>query len=289
MRQLKMVQCITDRTENSISRYLTDIAHIDLLRQDEEVNLAMRAQAGDHLALEILIKTNLRFVVSVAKQYQNKGMNLADLISEGNLGLIKAAHRFDYTKGFKFISFAVYWIRQFIIQAISDQKRIVRLPGNQIYNMNKVTKAMVKLEQELERTPALNEIAEMLELTEEKISEILSGGALTISVDARIHTHTEMSLIETLINKDSLGPIDQLFEESLFTDLIHMLNKLPERQRIILKYWYGLDKYPQLGHQEIARKLNLTSQRIRQLRATAFCTLGKLCKVNGMEDYFNIK
>lgn len=289
MRQLKIAQSITNRTEESISRYLIDIAQIDLLQQDEEVKLAMKAKSGDPQALDKLIKTNLRFVVSVAKQYQNKGMSLSDLISEGNLGLIKAAHRFDYTKGFKFISFAVYWIRQCIIQAISDQKRIVRLPGNQISDMNKVSKAILKLEQLLERMPTLLELAELLELSEEKVADVLGNAGISVSVDMQSHTHSELSLLDTLINENALSPSDQLFKDSLSTDLIRILNKLPEKQKMILKYFYGIDNYPQLSHDDIAYRVDLTPERVRQLKNKAVDALKKLCKRNRMEDYFNIE
>lgn len=289
MRQLKIAQSITNRKEDSISRYLTEIAQIDLLQQDEEMNLAMKAKNGDHIALERLIKTNLRFVVSVAKQYQNKGMSLADLISEGNLGLIKAAYRYDYTKGFKFISFAVYWIRQCIIQAISEQKRIVRLPGNQIHDMNRISKITLKLEQELERAPALFEIAEALEVPERKIADVFSNTFVSVSVDVQNHTHTEMSLLDILINQDSLCPVDPLLRESFSTDLSRILNKLPEKQRRILKYFYGIDNYPQLTQEDIGFKVGLTAERVRQLRGKAIDTLVKLCKSDIMSDYFNIK
>lgn len=289
MRQLKIVQNITNRTEDSISRYLIDIAHIDLLQQDEEVKLAAQAQNGDPGALDKLIKTNLRFVVSVAKQYQNKGMSLSDLISEGNLGLIKAAHRFDHTKGFKFISFAVYWIRQCIIQAISEQKRIVRLPGNQISNMNKVSKGISELEQVLERMPTLLELAELLELSEEKIADVLGNAGGSISIDMQSHTHTELSLLDVLINPNALSPGDQLWKDSLATDLARILSKLPKKQQLILKYFYGIDDYPQLSYEDIASRVSLTPERVRQLRNKAIDSLKKHCKTNRMQDYLNVK
>jgi len=289
MRQLKIAQSITNRTEDSISRYLIDIAQIDLLQQDEEVKLAMKVKSGDPQALDKLIKTNLRFVVSVAKQYQNKGMGLSDLISEGNLGLIKAAHRFDPTKGFKFISFAVYWIRQCIILAISEQKRIVRLPGNQLNDMNKISKAIFKLEQVLERMPTTLELAELLELSEEKVVDVLSNAGIYVSVDVQSHTHSEISLLDTLINENALPPNSQLFKDSLATDMIRILNKLPIKQRKILKYFYGIDDYPQLSHDDIAARVGLTPERVRQLRNKGVSSLRKLCKRNRMEDYFNIQ
>lgn len=288
MRQLKIVHSITDRSENSVSKYLIEVSHIGLLRQEEQLKLSLSAKNGDLLALERLIKTNLRFVVSVAKQYQNKGMGLADLISEGNLGLIKAAHKFDPAKGFKFISFAVYWIRQSIIQALSEQKRMVRLPGNQILNMDKVSKAIFKLEQELQRAPALSEVAQLLAISEGKVADILSSGAVSISVDGQ-HTYTTVALIETLINENSLSPTAHLLKESLTIDLNRMLNKLPLKERIVLKYWYGIDQYAPLVPDDIALQVGLTPERVRQLRAKAISTLARLCKVNKMLDYLNLK
>lgn len=288
MRQLKIGNSITNRTEDSLSRYLTEIAHIDLLQQDEEAQLAMKAKSGDLQALDQLIRTNLRFVVSVAKQYQNKGMGLPDLISEGNLGLIKAAHQFDVTKGFKFISFAVYWVRQSIIQAISDQRRVVRLPGNQISDMNRISKAALKLEQVLERMPALSELAELLELPEEKIAEVLSNAGGSVSVDTQSHPNIESSLLDTLINQNSLSPGDQLIKESLTIDLIRVLNRLPKKQHLILKYFYGIDSFPQLSYEDIGLRVKLTSERVRQLKHIAVETLKKLCEVNSTADYFNI-
>ena len=287
MRQLKIVQSITNRDEDSISRYLIDIAHIDLLHYEEEVNLASMARKGDDLALEKLIKTNLRFVVSVAKQYQNKGVSLSDLISEGNLGLIKAAKRFDPTRGFKFISFAVYWIRQCILQAISEHKRIVKLPGNQIYDLTRVSKAAVKLEQVLERTPTLRELAETLELTEEKIADILYNGGMVVSVDVKSNTQSESSLLDTLVNRNSVSPTDQLFKDSLSTDLNRAINKLPEKQALILKYCYGIDGFPRLAQDDIAYKIGLTSERVRQLKCKGIERLRNLCMTGRMTDYFN--
>ncbi|MEQ7800106.1 RNA polymerase sigma factor RpoD/SigA [Pedobacter sp. ASV1-7] len=285
MRQLKIAQSITNRTEDSISRYLMDIAQIELLHQEEEVILAKMVQNGDTHAMEKLVKTNLRFVVSVAKQYQNKGMALSDLISEGNLGLIKAAHRFDYTKGFKFISFAVYWIRQSIIQAISDQKRVVRLPGNQINDMQKVSKAMIKLEQHLERMPTIAELAETLELSEEKVADILCSGSNAVSVDVQCSLSAETTLLDVLANQNSLNPISQLYIDSLSIDMIRMLNRLPEKQKLIIKYFYGIDGFPQLSFDDIAFEMRLTSERVRQLRNKAIDNLKKFSKVNMTIEY----
>lgn len=288
MRQLKITQSIANRKEDSISRYLIEIAHLDLLQQNEETDLAIMARNGDIDALEKLIKTNLRFVVSVAKQYQHKGIALADLISEGNLGLIKAAQRFDYTKGFRFISFAVYWIRQSIIQAISDQRRVVRLPGNQINDLNKISKATLELEQLLERKPSITELSELLEISEEKIASILFNSGISISVDVQNDPDTQKSILDVLPNQNSLCPIERLFKESFATDLARILSKLPERQRMILKYCYGINDYPQLTYEDIAYKVGITAERVRQLRCKAIDSLKKLCEVNNMKGYFDI-
>lgn len=288
MRQLKITQSIANRKEDSISRYLIEIAHLDLLQQNEETDLAIMARNGDIDALEKLIKTNLRFVVSVAKQYQHKGIALADLISEGNLGLIKAAQRFDYTKGFRFISFAVYWIRQSIIQAISDQRRVVRLPGNQINDLNKISKATLELEQLLERKPSITELSELLEISEEKIASILFNSGISISVDVQNDPDTQKSILDVLPNQNSLCPAERLFKESFATDPARILSKLPERQRMILKYCYGINDYPQLTYEDIAYKVGITAERVRQLRCKAIDSLKKLCEVNNMKGYFDI-
>lgn len=287
MRQLKIVPNITNRTEDSISRYLVDIAQFDLLQQDEEVNLAKMAKNGDTSAMDKLIQTNLRFVVSVAKQYQNNGMALSDLISEGNLGLIKAVHRFDYTKGFKFISFAVYWIRQSILESISEQKRMVRLPGNQITDMRRVSKAMIKLEQVLERLPTIDELADMLGISQEKIADVLYSGGDCISMDMQCSSNSEVTFLDVLINQHSLSPTSQLFKDSLSTDMIRMLNRLPQKQQVILKYFYGLDSHPQLNYDDIAYRVNLTPERVRQLRNKAVDNLKGLAAVSRMGDYFS--
>ena len=287
MRPLKITQSITNRNDDSVSRYLMEIAQIDLLEKGEEVNLAVKVKNGDQIALAKLIKTNLRFVVSVAKQYQNNGLNLADLISEGNIGLIRAAKRFDHTKGFKFISFAVYWIRQCILQAITEQKRTVRLSGNQIYDMSRVSKASIKLEQMLEREPTLTELADALKLTEEKIADVLYHGGISVPVDMQTGPHTELTLLDTLINQNSTCPSAELFKDSLTKDLIRAIDALPEKQKLVLKYCYGLDDFPELAHEDIASKIGLTSERVRQLRCKGIESLKTICKLNSMTDYFN--
>jgi len=286
MRPLKIAQSITNRSDDSVSRYLMEIAQIDLLQKGEEANLAVKARNGDSFALEKLVKTNLRFVVSVAKQYQNNGLNLADLISEGNIGLMRAAKRFDPTKGFKFISFAVYWIRQCILQAITEQKRTVRLSGNQIYDMGRVSKASIKLEQMLEREPTLTELADALQLSEEKIADVLYNSGVSVSVDMKTSPYTESTLLDTLINQNSTCPSAQLFKDSLTKDLIRAIDALPEKQKLVLKYCYGLDDFPELAHEDIASKIGLTAERVRQLRCKGIESLKSICKLNSMTDYF---
>ncbi|MNJ87576.1 RNA polymerase sigma factor SigA [compost metagenome] len=286
MRPLKIAQSITNRSDDSVSRYLIEIAQIDLLQKGEEANLAVKARNGDPFALEKLIKTNLRFVVSVAKQYQNNGLNLADLISEGNIGLMRAAKRFDPTKGFKFISFAVYWIRQCILQAITEQKRTVRLSGNQIYDMGRVSKATIKLEQMLEREPTLTELADALQLSEEKIADVLYNSGVSVSVDMKTSPYTESTLLDSLINQNSTCPSAQLFKDSLTKDLIRAIDALPEKQKLVLKYCYGLDDFPELAHEDIASKMGLTAERVRQLRCKGIESLKTICKLNNMTDYF---
>lgn len=273
MRQLKIAQSITNRTEDSVARYLLDIAHIELLDVEEENNVAMKAKNGDQDAMDRLIRTNLRFVVSVAKQYQNKGMCLSDLISEGNLGLIKAAQRFDHTKGFKFITFAVYWIRQRIIQSISEHKRVVRLPGNKISDMIKVSSAALKLEQTLERTPTLKELSGALKYDEDKITDVLSNSGLTVSLDSSSTGERTYSLLELLADQNALCPEAALIADSLSADLRRLVNRLPGKQQIVLKYSYGIENYPILSNDDIAEIMELTKERVRQLKNKGIETL----------------
>jgi RNA polymerase primary sigma factor len=264
MRQLKITQSITHREAASLDKYLYEIGKVELLSAQEEVILSQKIREGDQAALERLVNTNLRFVVSVAKQYQNQGLALGDLINEGNLGLIKAAKRFDETKGFKFISYAVWWIRQTILQSIAEQSRIVRLPLNQVGSLSKIGKAFTKLEQHLEREPSPEEIADLLETTVDKIVETVHNSGRHISMDAPFTVEEESSLHDLIPspvpNVDSL-----LMNESLSQDLQRALAPLAERERTIIVLFFGLGTRP-LSLEEIAEQVNLTRERVRQIK-----------------------
>lgn len=287
MRQIKIGQSITNRGDGSVARYLNDISRVALLSTEEEISLALKIQNGDKVALDKLVKTNLRFVVSVAKQYQGQGLGLSDLISEGNIGLIRAAGRFDPSKGFKFISLAVWWIRQSIILAISEQKRIIRLPGNQIVGWSKILKASLKLEQELERTPTFGEISDMTGLSIDKVADMAANGTTTLSLDANLHHNNEVSLLDTLVNGNTESPDDQLLKDSLLSDLNNILDRLPTRECLLLKYVYGLDNFPMLGMDDIAELLGLSKERVRQLKSKAIRTLSYVCREGGNSGRFN--
>ena len=265
MRQLKIAQSITNRDTDSIDKYLTDIGRIDLLSIDEELSLAKRIKKGDTVALDKLVKTNLRFVVSVAKKYQNRGLQLADLISEGNLGLIKAAHRFDDTKGFKFISFAVWWIRQTIILAISEQTRMIRLPLNMINSISTINKASSLLEQRLERLPTPEEIAAEISLTELKVNDHLSFAAKTICLDTAINNDTETTLLRT-IPANYAAPDLQLNCSDEIYEVADMLRKVSPRECLVLQLHFGLSGKIPMSLEEIGRQFNVSKERVRQIR-----------------------
>lgn len=286
MRQLKIAQSITNRDTDSIDKYLTDIGRIDLLSIDEELSLAKRIKKGDTVALDKLVKTNLRFVVSVAKKYQNRGLQLADLISEGNLGLIKAAHRFDDTKGFKFISFAVWWIRQSIMQALADQKRMIRLPGNQVLGIIKINKAADLLEQKLERLPTYEELSIATELSQEKVADYLSSAPLSYSLDMTTNEESGFTLMDTLAN-DNVPSTDALMmTESLSEDLNRTLGVLPEREKWIITLFFGLDNHTALTLDDMVEVFNLSKERIRQLKDRALKTLRQNCRTPYLAEYF---
>jgi RNA polymerase primary sigma factor len=265
MRQLKITQSITNRESQSLDKYLHEIGKVDLITAEEEVELAQRIREGDQVALEKLTKTNLRFVVSVAKQYQNQGLTLGDLINEGNLGLIKAAKRFDETKGFKFISYAVWWIRQSILQAIAEQSRIVRLPLNQVGSLSKISKAFSKLEQEYEREPSPEELADILETTVDKVSDTLSNSGRHVSMDAPFVQGEENTLLDVLENHDP-DTDSSLIDESLSEEIKRSLATLTEREREIIVLFFGLGSNHQLSLEEIGEKFNLTRERVRQIK-----------------------
>ena len=268
MRQLKITKSITNRESESLEKYLSEIGREELLSTDEEVELAQRIRKGDQKALDRLTKANLRFVVSVAKQYQNQGLSLSDLINEDNLGLIKAAEKFDETRGFKFISYAVWWIRQSILQAIAEQSRIVRLPLNQVSSVNKINQMLTKFEQENERRPSVDEIAEKTELPHEKVDEAMMINSRHVSVDAPFVEGEENSLLDVLVNDDAPMADRQLVVESLRAEIGDMLKTLNERERRVVKAFYGIGE-PELTLEEIGNKYGLTRERVRQIKEKA--------------------
>jgi RNA polymerase primary sigma factor len=269
MRQLKISKSITNRDTASLDKYLQEIGREGLISAEEEVILAQKIKAGDQVALEKLTKANLRFVVSVAKQYQNQGLSLPDLINEGNVGLIKAASRFDETRGFKFISYAVWWIRQSILQALAEQSRIVRLPLNQVGSLNKIKKESSRLEQKFERLPSANEIAEALEIPEEKVSDVLQISTRHISVDAPLVQDEDSSFLDVYINNDATFTDDGLIQESLSKEIQRSLSTLSERERDVINLYYGIGMNHGLTLDEIGTKFDLTRERVRQIKEKA--------------------
>ncbi len=284
MRQLKITQSITNRESQSLDKYLHEIGKVDLITAEEEVILAQKIREGDQAALERLTKTNLRFVVSVANQYQNQGLTLGDLINEGNLGLIKAAKRFDETKGFKFISYAVWWIRQSILQAIAEQSRIVRLPLNQVGSLSKISKAFSRLEQEYEREPSPEELADMLETTVEKISDTLSNSGRHVSMDAPFVQGEENTLLDVLENKDP-DTDSNLINESLSEEIRRSLSTLTDREREIVVLFFGLSTSQPLSLEEIGEKFNLTRERVRQIKDKALQRLRHTSRSKILKSY----
>ncbi len=269
MRQLKITKSITNRENASLDKYLQDIGKEEMITADEEVELARKIRAGDQQALERLVNANLRFVVSVAKQYQNQGLSLPDLINEGNLGLIKAARRFDETRGFKFISYAVWWIRQSILQALAEQSRIIRLPLNQVGSLNKIKKASSKLEQEFERTPSADEIAEQLDLPESKIETALKINTRYISMDAPLVNDEDMMFLDQYIPEDVEETDDPLMRESLGSEIQRSLASLSEKERDVLNMYYGIGMSHGYTLEEIGAKFDLTRERVRQIKEKA--------------------
>lgn len=268
MRQLKITKSITNRESASLDKYLQEIGREDLITVEEEVELAQRIRKGDRLALEKLTKANLRFVVSVAKQYQNQGLTLPDLINEGNLGLIKAAEKFDETRGFKFISYAVWWIRQSILQALAEQSRIVRLPLNQVGSLNKINKALNRFEQENERAASPEEIADNLELPKDKVADTIRVSGRHISVDAPFAEGEDGSLLDVLENLDSPGTDTSLINESLVQEIDRSLSTLTDRESDILRMFYGIG-VSEMTLEEIGDNFGLTRERVRQIKEKA--------------------
>ena len=284
MRQLKISKSITNRESASLDKYLQEIGHEELLTTDQEVELAQRIRKGDKRALERLTKANLRFVVSVAKQYQNQGLSLPDLINEGNVGLIKAAEKFDETRGFKFISYAVWWIRQSILQAIAEQSRLVRLPLNQVGSVNKITRELNKFEQEHERKPSVDEIAERVELPEDKIADAMKANSRHVSMDAPIADGEDSSMIDFL-SGDSSNTDRELAIESLKAEVSRILKLLTDKEQKVLRAFFGIDGSPEMTLDEIGEKYNLTRERVRQIKEKALRRLRHNTKNKLLKSY----
>ncbi|MBQ6064107.1 MAG: sigma-70 family RNA polymerase sigma factor [Prevotella sp.] len=284
MRQLKITKSITNRESASLDKYLQEISHEEMISVEEEVELAQRIKKGDKKALEKLAKANLRFVVSVAKQYQNQGLSLPDLINEGNLGLIKAAEKFDETRGFKFISYAVWWIRQSILQAIAEQSRIVRLPLNQVGSVNKINRILNQFEQENERRPSLEEIADQIDLPEDKIADAMKVTGKHISVDAPFADGEDNSLLDIMPNADAPWADNELVMESLREEVSRLLQTLNDRERNVIEAFYGINQR-EMTLDEIGDKYGLTRERVRQIKEKAIRHLRNNTKNRLLKTY----
>ena len=286
MRQLKITKSITNRESQSLEKYLQEIGKVDLISPEEEVQLARRIKTGDQLALHRLTKANLRFVVSVAKQYQNQGLTLPDLINEGNLGLIKAAQRFDETRGFKFISYAVWWIRQSILQALAEQSRIVRLPLNKVGLTNRISKAFQLLEQEFEREPTAEELADLLEIGTEEVAATLNMSTRHISVDSPLSDGEENTLIDVFINPNATQTDENLaHHESLKMEIDRSLQTLTERQKDVICYFYGIGVDHPLSLEDIGERYHLTRERVRQIKDKAINKLRSTSRCKQLRVY----
>jgi RNA polymerase primary sigma factor len=285
MRQLKISKQITNRESQSLDKYLQEISKVDLITAEVEVKLAQRIRAGDQVALEKLTKANLRFVVSVAKQYQNNGLTLGDLINEGNLGLIKAAKRFDEKRGFKFISYAVWWIRQSIMQALAEQSRIVRLPLNRISSLTKVSKTFAELEQKFQREPSTEEVADIIGVTPEEILDSLRIAGRHVSVDAPFSQSEENSLLDVLSDVNESNPESAMIAESLIQEVQRSLRTLTTREAEVLSLYFGLNREESLTLEEIADKFNLTRERVRQIKEKATRRLRHTAKNRTLKSY----
>lgn len=282
---MKIIKQFTNRESQSLDKYLQEIGKVDLLTPDEEIELAIRIRKNDSIALEKLVKANLRFVVSVAKKYQNQGLSLGDLINEGNLGLIKAAKRFDETRGFKFISYAVWWIRQSILQALAEQSRIVRLPLNRVGALNKIGKAYSNLEQEYEREPSAHELAQELEMDVSEISDTLKIAGRAVSMDAPFAVGDENRLLDILENDEQPSPDFTLMSESLRNEIERALSTLSEREAEVVKLYFGLSKEHSLTLEEIGEKFNLTRERVRQIKEKAIRRLRHASRSKNLRAY----
>ena len=285
MRQLKITKSITSRDSASLDKYLQEIGREALLPVEEEVELSQKIRKGDRRALDKLVRANLRFVVSVAKQYQNQGLSLPDLINEGNVGLIKAAEKFDETRGFKFISYAVWWIRQTILQALAEQSRIVRLPSNQLGALNKLKKEISKLEQQLERPPSEEELAEMLDIPEDKIKAIMGISGRHVSIDAPLASDEDVNFVDVLPNEDTPPTDSKLMQESLSQEIERCLSTLTEYEREVIKMYFGIGLPHPLSLDEIAMKFNLTRERVRQIKEKGIKRLKTSSKSKHLKAY----
>ena len=285
MRQLKISKQVTNRDTASFDKYLQEIGKVDLITADQEVELASRIRKGDQYALERLVKANLRFVVSVAKQYQNQGLSLPDLVNEGNLGLIKAAQRFDETRGFKFISYAVWWIRQSILQALAEQARIVRLPLNKIGSLNKINRTFSHLEQEFEREPSAEEIAEALELSPEEVKESMMNAGKHVSMDAPLVDGEEANMYDVVRGEDSPNPEDGLLNDSLKKEIERALSTLTPRESDVVRLFFGLEGKPAMTLEEIGEKFDLTRERVRQIKEKAIRRLKQQSRSKQLKSY----
>ena len=285
MRQLKITKQVTNRETASLDKYLQEIGKVELISAEEEVDLAQRIKQGDKIALEKLTKANLRFVVSVAKQYQNQGLSLPDLINEGNLGLIKAAQRFDETRGFKFISYAVWWIRQSILQALAEQSRIVRLPLNKIGSINKINKTYAKLEQEFEREPNAEEIAEVLEITEQEVKDSMKNAGRHISMDAPLVQDEDNTMYDVLKSEEAPTPETELLYESLRKEIDRAISTLTQREQDVVRLYFGLNGSHPMTLEEIGEKFDLTRERVRQIKEKAIRRLKHTSRSKILKSY----
>ena len=287
MRQLKITKQVTNRETASLEKYLQEIGRVDLITAEEEVELAKRIKEGDQFALEKLTKANLRFVVSVSKQYQNQGLTLPDLINEGNLGLIKAAQRFDETRGFKFISYAVWWIRQSILQALAEQSRIVRLPLNKIGNISRINKAFAKLEQEFERPPTVTELAELLEMTMDDVKQTIRNSGRHVSMDAPLTDDDDGAgnMYALMKDDDQVNPDDKVIDDSLKAEINRCLHTLTERERDVIVLYFGLGGVENCTLEEIGKRFDLTRERVRQIKEKGLRKLKGASRNENLKQY----
>jgi RNA polymerase primary sigma factor len=289
MRQLKITKSITNRESQSLEKYLQEIGKVELIGPEEEVKLAVRIRQGDQKALDRLTKANLRFVVSVAKQYQNQGLSLPDLINEGNLGLIKAAQRFDETRGFKFISYAVWWIRQSILQALAEQSRIVRLPLNKVGLTNRINKAYQQLEQEFEREPSAEELAEILDIDIEEISATLGVSARHVSMDSPLADGEDNTLVDVLVNPNAESASEEIeFKQSLKKEIERSLNTLTDRQQDVIRFFFGIGVDHPMSLEDIGARFNLTRERVRQIKDKAITKLRTTSRCKLLKSYLGV-